>query len=122
MVPRRGSGAAMQRIWLDLMILFYATATGLVAAGILASLYELVTAQPVKFRLFGKSFGAWFASFLFLAMTGPFIILRGAVHAVRTERRPFGAMMLSLLIAGLWSSCSGLVVLDIALTARASFT
>jgi hypothetical protein len=121
MVPRRGSGATVDRIGLYWVILGYAMATGIVVAGALASLYEFVAAEPLRFRPFGKSLAAWLASFLLLAMTGPFIILRSAVHAFRSERSAFGPMALSLLIAGVWSGCSGLILLDLTLTARAGF-
>ncbi|WP_407660451.1 DUF6949 family protein [Kaistia algarum] len=65
-------------------------ATGVVVAGVMASFYELIAAEPLRFRPFGKSFAAWLTSFLLLAMTGPFIILRGAVQAFRAERSAFG--------------------------------
>ena len=92
--------------------------TGFVAAGLISSLYQLVTAEPARFRLFGASAWAWLLSFLFFGLTGPFIIMRNAVEARRKERSAVGWLFGSLLIASLWSVCSGLVVLHLALSAR----
>lgn len=111
----------MNEFWFDLSILAYATATGFVSAGILSSFYQMVTAQPVKFALLGSSLPAWLITFVFFTFSGPFIIMRNAIRGRLVERQPASWLLGSLLIAGLWSVCSGLLVLDVALSVGSSF-
>lgn len=100
------------------MIIGYASATGFVAAGIASSFYELVSAEKVRFRLLGTSFSGWFLSIVFLSVSGPYIVCRQAVRARFTDHRPIGWLLGSLLVGAIWSVCSGLVVLGIALEMR----
>jgi hypothetical protein len=105
----------VDRTWLDLLILAYAAATGFVASGIVSSFYQMVTTHPAKFGLFGNSFAAWMLTFVFCALTGPFIIMRNGIRGHFKERKPVQWLLASLLVAGIWSSCSGLIVLNFAL-------
>lgn len=104
----------------ELLILGYAATVGFVASGIVASLYQLLTSQPAKFALLGKSALAAFSTFIFCAVTGPVIIMNRALSARRTEKEPVGWLFGSAFVALLWSCCSGIVVLGFALSLRDS--
>lgn len=108
----------MQRFWLELTIIFYASATGFVAAGIASSFYELVAAEKVRFRLFSDSISGWLLSIVFLGVTGPYIVCRQAVRMRSADSNALGWLIGGLLICAVWSVCSGLVVLGIALEMR----
>ncbi len=104
---------------IQLFVLLYSVATGFVVAGIVASFYQLVTAEPPRFTPLGTSAVALMVTFLFCGIAGPFIIMRNAVAGRRKERFALGWILGSAAIAGMWSACSGLLVLDFALAARA---
>lgn len=107
-------------ISVELMLLAYVTATGFVAAGLVSSFYQLVTAEPARFALLGQTMLGWLLTFLFCAVTGPFIIVRNAIEGRRTAKQPLVLLFGSLLVAALWSSCSGVLMLDFALAAQTS--
>ncbi|SHF30050.1 hypothetical protein SAMN02745157_2143 [Kaistia soli DSM 19436] len=104
----------------QLFVLLYSVAAGFVTAGIVGSFYQLVTSEPARFALLGSSAPAMLVTFLFCGVVGPFIIMRNAVAAQRKQRPALGWIVGSVAIAGMWSACSGLIVLDFALAAQAS--
>lgn len=108
----------MSQNWLDLFVLTYAIATGFVASGIISSFYQMVTTKQAKFGLFGSSFLAWVLTFFFFALTGPFIVVRSGIRSYWVDKQPLRWLVASVLVAALWSGCSGLVVLSMALSAR----
>jgi O-antigen/teichoic acid export membrane protein len=91
----------------SLMVLSF----GFSVAGVLATGYQLVTAQPPSFLILGD--GARpkaVASVVFLVFAAPFIIMRNTVRGRRIEQRNFIPAMLSTVIAGFWSLMSGTVM------------
>ncbi|WP_420414685.1 DUF6949 family protein [Roseibium sp.] len=100
---------------LDLLIVGYIACAGFVAAGFLGSLYQLVTSQPPKFNFAGETVTGFVTGVLMCVFAGPFIIMRNAIRGRRIENRPVGWLVASSTIAGMWSMCSGLVVMNIAL-------
>ena len=106
---------------IQLFVLLYSVATGFVTAGIVASFYQWITAEPPRFGPLGASAAALMVTFLFCAVAGPFIIMRNAIAGRRKQKLALGWIAGSLAIAGMWSACSGLLVLDFALAARAGF-
>lgn len=104
----------------DLIITFFAVATGFVSAGVLSSLYQLVTAEPVRFDLDGASMASGVAAVVLLMFAGPVVLMRNAVRGRLIEHRPIGWLAASLAISSLWSLCSGVVVLEFALAVRDS--
>jgi hypothetical protein len=104
----------------ELVILGYAATVGFVASGIVASFYQLLTSQPAKFALLGKSVLAAVTTFAFCAVSGPMIIMDRALKA-RKEKEPVGWLFGSAFVALLWSCCSGIVVLGFALSLKDSF-
>ncbi|MEO8667744.1 MAG: hypothetical protein ABI399_04455 [Bauldia sp.] len=93
---------------------------GFVAAGIVASFYQLVTSERARFILLGSGVPATLMTVAFCALTGPVIIMDRAVKARIKEREPVGWLFGSVLVAGLWSCCSGIVVISFALSFRNS--
>ena len=107
-------GPAMLR---DSLLIFYCAAVGLVAAGLAASLYKIITHESPRFRLLGEGWLAAFTTFFFFALTGPAIILE-LLAKIRRERAAPGTLAVGLAVAAIWSVCSGLVVLEIVLSLR----
>ena len=84
---------------------------GFSVAGVLATGYQLVTAQPPIFLILGD--GARpkaVASVVFLVFAAPFIIMRNTIRGRRIEQRNFIPAMLSTVIAGFWALMSGTVL------------
>ena len=104
----------------DLLLLLYCVAVGFVAAGIAASFYKLVTAEPARFGLIGETVFGLATSFVFCALTGPVIVIDFAIRNRRSARMPLPWLFAGVGIAALWSCCLGLVVLELILTLRDS--
>lgn len=100
------------------MILLYAAAVGFVAAGIASSFYQLVTARPVAFVLPSGRLLACIAAGLSFALIGPYIVARTAIRLVTVDRRPATWLLGGFAIVLMWSACSGIIVLDLALSLR----
>lgn len=91
---------------------FLAIAIGFAFAGLISTLYQLLTRRPASFSLLEQ--GMRVASFLaipFLVFAAPFIIMRNTIRGRIIERRRFEFVMLATIIAGLWSLMSGTVVI-----------
>ena len=97
----------------EVLLLLYAAAVGFAAAGIAGSFYQLITARPPRFpSLSGGGLPSILATWLVCALTGPFIVAGMLVVAWRAKRPPLGWCVAGVAVAGLWSSCSGVVVLQ----------
>ena len=84
---------------------------GFAVAGLLATGYQLVTEQPLSFRLLNQ--GLRFVTFLsipVLTFAAPFVIMRNVIRGRRIERRRFEFVMLATVLAGFWALMSGTVV------------
>jgi len=84
---------------------------GFAVAGSLATGYQVVTEQPLSFRLLNG--GARLVTLLaipVLTFAAPFVIMRNVIRGRRIESRRFEFVMLATLIAGFWSLMSGTVV------------
>lgn len=86
---------------------------GFAFAGLLASAFELFTAQRADFKLLQMGGLAAIASVPVVVFSAPFLILRNTVRGRRGEGRPFMFAMLASMAAALWSMASGRVVLDL---------
>ncbi|KPF71664.1 hypothetical protein IP69_05755 [Bosea sp. AAP35] len=86
---------------------------GFAFAGLLASAFELFTAQRADFRLLQAGGLVAVASVPVVVFSAPFLILRNTVRGRRIEGRPFVFVMLASMIASVWSIFSGRVVLDL---------
>lgn len=96
---------------------FFATATGFVAAGLTGSFYRLVTRKPASFQIWSDTMVGQVAGIMTLVFAGPNVILRNALRAQVFENRPPAWLLLSALIALMWSFLSGIFLLSILLTA-----
>ena len=86
---------------------------GFAFAGLLASAFELFTAQRADFKLLQAGGLAAVASVPVVVFSAPFLILRNTMRCRRSDGRPFSFLMLAGLTAGIWSLVSGRVVLDL---------
>jgi hypothetical protein len=102
----------------DLLLLVYCGAVGFVSAGIATSCYTMVTAEPARFSLFGRTILGLTTSFFFNMLTGPVVVSAHVFCNRRTARRPFLSLLAGFLIAALWSCCTGVVVLRLLVTVR----
>jgi hypothetical protein len=104
----------------DLLVVGYAATVGFVASGIVASFYQLVTSERARFELLGNGVLATMMTIVFCALTGPVIIVDRALKARVLHKEPLGWLFGSVMVAALWSCCSGIVVISFALSLRNS--
>ncbi|SDU22049.1 hypothetical protein [Stappia sp. ES.058] len=100
----------------ELALAAYIGCAGFVMAGILGSFYQLLTGEPLKFAISVETWVKGVFSCLLCVFAGPFIIMRNAIRGRRLDQRPIGWLVASSTIAGMWSLCSGVFVLQIAFT------
>ncbi len=105
----------MREFW----ILIYASAVGFVAAGVISSLYQLVTRRQVAFAMPNTRFVTCFAAVVSFALVGPYIVARNTFRTRFVDHKPLSWLAGGLGLAALWSACSGILVLDVALAVRA---
>ena len=99
----------------EALILAYATAVGFAASGATSTLIQWMQGRPVAFALPSGGLLSFLATGLSLAVTGPYIVVRAAFFAWFAERRSLAIFGGGLLVATLWSTCSGIVVLGLVL-------
>jgi hypothetical protein len=81
---------------------------GFSMAGAVASAYQLFTARPASFNIFGDGTGAVAAAHVpFLVFAAPFIIVRDTIVLRRPGLRNLAAAMVATMVAGCWSLLSG---------------
>ena len=102
---------ALPAISPETVLSFFSLALGFSVAGLCASGYRLFSKHFPSFRLLevGPAV-ARFASIPLLMFSAPFIIMRNTLRGQRLEGRRTEIVMLSTVIAGLWSLMSGTVV------------
>jgi hypothetical protein len=89
---------------------FLAVALGFAVAGLLSTLYQLVTLRPASFRLLNSAGSAALAIVPFLAFAAPFIIMRNTLKGERGEPRRLQSVMMATVVAAFWSMLSGTLV------------
>ncbi|MCX2722294.1 DUF6949 family protein [Roseibium salinum] len=102
-------------MFFELLLVGYIACAGFVAAGVLGSLYQLITKEPPRFNFAAEGLMAFMAGIFMCVFAGPFIIMRNAIRGRRIENRPLGWLVASSTIAGMWSMCSGVMVMNVAL-------
>ena len=90
----------------------YVTAIGFCAAGLSASLSQLLTGRPMAFSLEHAAPRPTVVGVLARVVAGPAIVMRNAIKAALMGRPPHW-LMLSTLISVVWSFCSGVVLLEL---------
>jgi hypothetical protein len=113
--PRERVNKGLTGVLFNLLIVGYIACAGFVASGVLGSLYQLITKQPPKFAFDGEGLLSFLAGLFLCIFAGPFIIMRNAIRGRRIEKRPLGWLVASSTIAGMWSMCSGVMVINVAL-------
>lgn len=94
---------------------FFSVATGFVAAGLTGSFYRLVTRKPPSFQIWSDNLAGQIGGVMTLIFAGPNVILRNALRAQVFENRPPAWLLLSALIAMMWSFLSGVFLLSMLL-------
>lgn len=90
----------------------YVLVLGFSVAGALASGYQLLTARPASFNIFGDGTGAVAVAHVpFLVFAAPFIIMRDAITMRRPGSESFLPAMVATVVAGCWSLLSGKFVM-----------
>jgi hypothetical protein len=89
---------------------FLAVALGFAVAGLLSTLYQLLTLRPASFRLLHTAGGAVVAIVPFLAFAAPFIIMRNTLRGGQGEPRRVESVMMATVVAAFWSMLSGTLV------------
>lgn len=102
----------------EVLLLLYAGAIGFVAAGITTSFYKMVTSERARFGPNGSGVLPLASAFLFGAVSGPVIVVTEALRSRRSERIPMAWVWIGVGVAGLWSCCSGILLLHLILTLR----
>jgi hypothetical protein len=87
-----------------------AVALGFAVAGLLCTLYQLLTFRPASFRLLQAVRGEALAFVPFLAFAAPFIIMRNTLQGQREDPRRLQSVMMATVVAGFWSMLSGTLV------------
>ena len=96
----------------DSIQLFFALAIGFAFAALLATGYQVVTSQPLSFRLLENGpKPSTFAAVPCLVFAAPFIIMRNTIQGYQIEGRSFHLVMLATVFAGIWSLMSGTVAI-----------
>ncbi len=95
----------------DIVESLFAVALGIAVAGLCASRYRVFSVRFPSFRLLEVGpMTARVAAVPLLVFAAPFIIMRNTLRARRMERRRGELVMVSTVIAGLWSLMSGTVM------------
>jgi polyferredoxin len=89
---------------------FLAVALGFAVAGLLSTLYQLLTLRPASFHLLQVAGAALPAVVPFLAFAAPFIIMRNTLQGQREEPRRLQSVMMATVVAAFWSLLSGTLV------------
>ena len=96
---------------LDGFIYIYAMAMGFASAGVTGSFYKLVTNRPVSFELADVNRHQLALGIAVLMFAGPAVIMRNALRGRLLEHRAVHWLILSTLIAVLWSFLSGITLI-----------
>lgn len=97
----------------DALAMIQSLFIGFAFAGLLASAFELFTAQRADFKLLQAGGLFAVASVPVVIFSAPFLIVRNTVRGRRIEGRPFMFVMIASMIASIWSIACGRIVLDL---------
>ena len=90
----------------------YVLILGFSVAGLFATGYQVLTARPASFNIFGDGTGAKAAAHVpFLVFAAPFIIMRDAIALRRRGVENFLTALVATVVAGCWSLMSGKFVM-----------
>ncbi|MGI9412109.1 MAG: DUF6949 family protein [Hyphomicrobiales bacterium] len=95
----------------------YTIAVGFVTAGLIGSLYQLLTSKPVAFELLHRSGSAAILGVLTLVVAGPAVIMRNAIRGRLLEDRPGHWLAISTVLSAAWSFLQGVFILSFVVSA-----
>lgn len=98
----------------------YTIAVGFVAAGLIGSVYQLVTNKQIAFEVLFQRNAAAMVGVIALVFAGPAIIMRNAIRGRLVENRPGHWLALSTALSASWSFLQGVFILSIVVSARHS--
>jgi hypothetical protein len=91
----------------ELGVLAYCAAVGFVAAAVIASFYQWVTAERAEFLVFRASMADIVVSVLITMFAGPFIVARKILLGLRSKELTALPAAIGAILAGMWSVCAG---------------
>ena len=103
--------AGLTAMDVEILVTCFSIALGFVLAGLLSSLYQLVTSKPARFEMQAETILLGIAQTFLIMFAGPAILMRNAIRGRRIEHRNLGWLVASTAIAGAWSLCSGVMLL-----------
>lgn len=103
--------AGLTAMDMEILITCFSIALGFVLAGLLSSLYQLVTSRPARFEMQAETILLGIVQTFLIMFAGPAILMRNAIRGRRIEHRNLGWLVASTAIAGAWSLCSGVMLL-----------
>ena len=98
----------------------YTVAVGFVAAGLIGSIYQLITNKQIAFEVLFQRNSTALLSVVALVMAGPAVIMRNAIKGRLVENRPGHWLALSTVLSAGWSFLQGVFILSIVVSARSS--
>jgi hypothetical protein len=96
----------------------YTIAVGFVAAGLIASIYQLLTSRQIAFELLFQHSKPAIVGIVALVMAGPAVIMRNAIRGRLVENRPGHWLALSTMLSAGWSFLQGVFILSLVVSAR----
>lgn len=96
----------------------YTVAVGFVAAGLIASGYQLVTNKQISFELLFQRSSLAVLAVIVLVIAGPAVIMRNAIRGRLVENRPGHWLAMSTLLSAGWSFLQGVFILSILVSAH----
>jgi hypothetical protein len=102
----------------DSLLLLYCTVIGFVASGVTASFFKMATSKPARFAPLGEGAFGMASTLAFCAVSGPLIIIETALSGTLPRNNKLGWMAGCLLVALLWSACSGVVLVELIYSIR----
>jgi hypothetical protein len=102
----------------DSLVLLYCAVIGFVASGVAASFFKMMTSKPARFGMLGEGTLAMIATYAFVGVSGPMIIVDMALAELTPRSNKLAWLAGGALIAILWSACSGLILIDVVLSIR----
>ncbi len=95
----------------------YVIACGFTAAGFLVSLYRTAHVDQPAFHARFDTFASALWSLALCTFAGPWILVNAALGTWRMGRLPVALVAVAALVSVVWSFCSGVVLVQLAMLA-----
>ena len=101
----------------ELAVLAYCAAVGFVAAAVIASLYQWITAERADFLVGRASVPGILVSVLITMFAGPFIVARKILLGLRSKELSALPAVIGAILTGMWSACAGIFYVSLFISA-----